>query len=114
MVINKQNLDLVFNALSDATRRAMLTRLAEGEANISTLSAPFKISQPAISKHMRVLEKAGLIERHKNGREHFISIAPKRAKEAQNWIGFYTKHWEARFDALDAYLKEHDLENHKN
>ncbi|VAW16985.1 Transcriptional regulator, ArsR family [hydrothermal vent metagenome] len=114
MVIDKQNLDLVFNALADPTRRAMLARLSNGETSISKLGAPFNMSQPAISKHMRVLEKAGLIERTRKGREHIISIAPAPAKQAGDWIAFYTRHWEARFDAVDAYLKQHNLHNPKN
>ncbi len=114
MVMNEQILDLVFNALADPTRRAMLAQLSKGESNISALASPFKMSQPAISKHMRVLEKAGLIERTRKGREHIISIAPAPAKQASDWIAFYTKHWEARFDALDDYLKLHNLHNPKN
>jgi len=114
MVMNEQNLDLVFNALSDPTRRAMLARLSKGKTNISTLASPFKMSQPAISKHMRVLEKAGLIERTRKGREHIISIAPAPAKQAGEWISFYTRHWEARFNAVEDYLKQHNLHNLKN
>jgi len=112
--MNEQKLDLVFNALSDSTRRAMLSKLSAGESNISTLAAPFKMSQPAISKHMRVLERAGLIERSKRGREHIISIAPAAANEARDWIAFYTSHWIDKFDAVDAYLKENNLHNKKN
>jgi len=114
MVMNQQNLNLVFNALADPTRRAMLARLSKGETNISTLAFPFKMSQPAISKHMRVLEKAGLIERDRKGREHIISIAPAPAKQAGEWIAFYTRHWETRFDAVEDYLNQHNLHNPKN
>jgi len=114
MVMNELHLDLVFNALADPTRRAMLARLSKGKTNITTLASPFNMSQPAISKHMRVLEKAGLIKRARKGREHIISIAPSPAKQAGEWITFYTKHWEARFDAVDAYLKQNNLHNPKN
>ena len=114
MVIDEQKLDLVFNALADKTRRAMLATLSEGQSNISTLAAPHKMSQPAISKHMRVLERAGLIKRTKNGREHIISVAPAPAKQVGDWIAFYTSHWIDRFDAVDTYLTENKLHNPKN
>ena len=114
MVIKKRNLDLVFGALADGTRRAMLARLSNGETSISKLGAPFDISQPAISKHMRVLERAGLIRRTRKGREHLVSIAPAPARQAGDWIGFYIRQWEAKFDSMDAHLKENNLHNPKN
>ncbi len=114
MVMNEKQLGLVFAALSDATRRGMLARLAQGQTNISTLAAPYKMSQPAISKHMRVLEGAGLIKRTRKGREHLISIAPAPAREAHDWIAYYTRHWISRFDEVDAYLAKNNLKNPKN
>lgn len=107
MVINSQQLDLTFGALADSTRRSILVQLSEkGESNVSTLAKPHKMSQPAISKHLRVLEKAGLIERHKRGREQFVRVKPEKAKQAADWITYYTKFWADQFEAVDAYLKE--------
>lgn len=98
-------LDRVFGALSDPTRRGMLERLAAGETRVSTLGEPYAMSQPAISKHLRVLEKAGLIQRTRRGREHHIRVDPGPIEEAQTWIGHYARHWKQQFDAVDAYLK---------
>ncbi len=106
MVIDKDQLDRVFGALSDATRRGMLSRLAQGEASITELAAPYAMSQPAISKHMRVLEKAGLITRTRRGREHIIRANPGPAEQAGGWIAYYARFWNRHFDAVDAYLKE--------
>ncbi len=100
------DLDLVFQALSDATRRGMLAKLAEGETNVSTLAAPFDLSQPAISKHVRVLERAGLIEKEKRGRENFIRVKAGPLDEAGGWIARYAEFWRAQFDAVDDYLKQ--------
>lgn len=106
MVINEQQLDKVFGALSDATRRGMLARLAQGETNITTLAAPYQISQPAISKHLGVLERAGLIERTRRGREHLIRANPTPAKQASDWIAYYAQFWTEQFDAVEAYLQQ--------
>lgn len=103
--MNKERLDLVFSALADKTRRGMLAQLAEGEANISQLAGGYDISQPAISKHIRVLEKAGLITRTKAGRETLIRVNPGAIEDAQNWIGYYARFWKAQFDAVDTHLK---------
>ncbi len=105
MVINEVQLDLIFGALSDATRRGMLAQLSEGETNISALAAPHKMSQPAISKHLRVLERAGLVQRIRRGRDHIIRINPEPAEEAGRWIAYYTQFWKQQFDRVDAYLK---------
>jgi DNA-binding transcriptional ArsR family regulator len=93
MVINADQLDLVFGALSDPTRRGILEQLSRGVTNVSTLAAPYAISQPAVSKHLRVLERAGLIERTREGREHHIRVNPGPVEEAQNWIGHYARFW---------------------
>ena len=92
----------------------MLARLSNGKTSISEPGAPLDISRPAISKHVHVLEKAGLIERKRNGREHIICIAPTPARQSGDWIGFYIRQWEAKFDAMDACLKENSLHNPKN
>lgn len=106
MVINSQQLDSTFGALADSTRRAMLVQLSKhGESNVSSLAKPHQMSQPAISKHLRVLESAGLIERQKRGREQFVRIKPERAKQAADWIAYYTKFWVDQFDAVEKYIK---------
>ncbi len=104
-------LDSVFGALSDATRRGILEMLSRGETNVRTLAAPFKMSQPAISKHLRVLESAGLIRREKVGREHRISVDARAVEQAQDWIAHYSKVWKEQFDAVDAYLTKHQKKN---
>ncbi|MEP3279206.1 MAG: metalloregulator ArsR/SmtB family transcription factor [Stappiaceae bacterium] len=103
MVID--NLDLVFGALSDATRRGMLAQLSQGEMNVSALAAPHSMSQPAISKHLRVMEGAGLIERHKRGRETFVRVRPAATDGAAAWISHYSQFWKQHFDAVDSVLK---------
>lgn len=107
MVINEKQLDLVFGALSDATRRGILAQLSEGQTNITTLAKPYDISQPAISKHLRVLEKAGLIEKSKQGREYVIRANPIPAEQAGGWIAFYARYWKQHFDAVEQYLQKH-------
>ncbi|MEE8105082.1 MAG: metalloregulator ArsR/SmtB family transcription factor [Planctomycetota bacterium] len=106
-------LDRVFGALSDPTRRGMLAQLSEGETNVSALAAPYDVSQPAISKHLRVLERAGLIRRTRRGREHHIKVDPRPIEEARGWIATYAKYWQRQFDAVDEYLQERDLKNQK-
>ena len=98
-------LDRVFHALSDPTRRAMLARLSKGEATVSTLAAPFTTSLPAISKHLRVLEEAGLITRDVRGREHHCSLEPRPLKTAAEWIEYHQRFWETRLDALEDLLQ---------
>ena len=98
------NLDQVFFALSDGTRRAILSRLAEGSTTIGELAEPFSISSPAISKHMKILEKAGLIERRIDGRQHHCSLSTSALKTAEDWINFHRKFWESRLDALEDLL----------
>lgn len=108
MVIQQAQLDRVFGALSDATRRGMLAQLSQGEANITALAAPYNISQPAISKHLRVLEQAGLIERTRRGREHIIRANPVPAEQARDWISYYAQFWNDHFDAMEAYLEQNE------
>ena len=106
MVMNDAQLDRVFGALADATRRGMLAQLSNGETNITTLAAPYAISQPAISKHVRVLEQAGLIERTRRGREYIIRANPAPAEQARDWISYYAQFWQQQFDAVEEYLKQ--------
>lgn len=106
MVMNQHQLDLVFGALSDATRRGILAQLAQGETNVSDLAAPYKMSQPAVSKHLRVLENAGLISREKRGRESYVAVTPAPAQTAIDWVSYYAKFWAAQFEAVDAYLNK--------
>lgn len=107
-----EQLTTVFFALADPTRRAILERLAQGEASGTELARPFSISVPAISKHLRVLEHANLILHRKDGRTHLFSLAPSPMKEAAAWLDHYRRFWEAQFDSLDTYLKEQDTHEH--
>lgn len=99
-------LDATFSALSDPTRRAILSRLTKGEATVTGLAAPFKISLPAVSKHLRVLERAGLIHREKRGRVHRLSLKAEAMREASEWLDFHQRFWEEGFDALARFLDE--------
>ncbi|MCH9647909.1 MAG: metalloregulator ArsR/SmtB family transcription factor [Deltaproteobacteria bacterium] len=108
MVIGKSQLDSVFGALSDPIRRGILERLSAGETKVGALAAPYDVSQPAISKHLRVLEKAGLIQRTRRGREHHIKVDPRPIEEARSWIATYVRFWHHQFEAVDIYLKEQE------
>ena len=105
MVNYSHHLDSTFGALSDATRRAILARLASGEATVSELAEPFRISLPAISKHLRVLESAGLLRRNIDGRVHRCTLGSQPMKEAAGWIEQYRAFWESQPDALANYLE---------
>ena len=100
------SLDATFSALSDPTRRAILSRLSRGEATVTGLAAPFDISLPAVSKHLRVLERAGLIRREKRGRVHRLRLEAEPMREASEWLDFHQRFWEEGFDALARYLDE--------
>ena len=99
-------LDLVFRALGDRTRRAQLARLKKGPARVTELAEPFDMSLPAISKHLKVLESAGLIRRDIEGRVHHCSLRPETLKEASQWLTEYRSFWEGTLDALAAYVEE--------
>ncbi|CAN5507790.1 metalloregulator ArsR/SmtB family transcription factor [soil metagenome] len=99
-------LSRTFGALSDPTRRAILTRLAEGEATVTELAEPFEMSLPAVSKHLKVLERAGLITRSREAQWRPARLDPEPLKEAAGWLIEYRQFWEASFDRLDEYLKE--------
>ena len=97
-------LDDVFGALADPTRRGIVTRLAEGPCSVTELGAPFAISAPAISKHLSVLERAGLIARWKTGRVHYCRLLVDPLGRAGQWIEEHLVFWERQFDALEGYL----------
>lgn len=100
-------LDATFAALADPTRRAVLAQLADkGEATVTELAEPFDMSLPGFSRHLKVLEKAGLIERSRQAQFRPCTINPEPLKEASDWLADYRKLWEARFDRLDALLAE--------
>jgi DNA-binding transcriptional ArsR family regulator len=103
---NDDPLSVTFAALADPTRRSILARLAQGEASVKDLAAPFDMSQPAISKHLRVLERAGLIGqgRQAQWRPRRLQAGPLR--EVAGWVDQYRRHWEESFERLDAYLRD--------
>lgn len=100
------SLDSTFAALADPTRRAILARLAHSEASVTELAEPFNISLPAISRHLRVLEKAGLLAREREGRVHRCRLKAEPMKQAAEWMATYQPFWEGQFDALANYLAE--------
>ena len=100
------HLSTTFAALADPTRRAILARLAQGEASVKDLSAPFDMTQPAISKHLRVLERAGLIERGRQAQWRPRRLRAGPLRDIADWIGQYRRHWEESFERLDDYLRE--------
>src|SRR5499427_790743 len=101
-----QQLDAIFAALADPTRRAIVARLASGEASMMELAKPFAMSQPAISKHLKVLERAGLISRGQDRQRRPRRLEAKRLAEATRWLERYRRVWEANFQRLDALLEE--------
>jgi len=106
MVNYSTALDSTFAALSDATRRGILARLASGEASVSELAAPYEMSLPAVSKHLRVLESAGLVARRKDGRVQRCQLTATPMKNAADWIEHYRRFWEAQFDSLARFLED--------
>jgi DNA-binding transcriptional ArsR family regulator len=99
-------LSTTFAALADPTRRAILARLASGEASVKDLSAPFDMSQPAISKHLRVLERAGLIEQGRQAQWRPRRLRAGPLRDIADWVNQYRRHWEESFERLDAYFRE--------
>ncbi len=99
-------LDAVFAALADPTRRAIIERLSRSEARVTEVAEPFPISLNAVSKHIRVLEASGMVERHKKGRDHFLSINTRSLDEVDGWIERTRRYWEARLDAMEDLLLE--------
>ena len=109
--MNDTQLDAVFAALADPTRRALLNRLTEGDASVAELATPFAMSQPAISKHLKVLEGAGLISRHSVATARFSHLEAEPLKEAIEYMERYKRFWATTFDKLDAALAAHQEEN---
>lgn len=110
-----EKLDLTFAALANATRREILARLAEGEATVNELAEPFNMSLPAISKHIKVLERAGLITRGQKAQYRPCTLDATPLKEISNWTEQYRHVWEARFDQMDDYINQlKHKENHDN
>lgn len=97
-------LSLTFGALADPTRRAILARLAKGQASVSELASPFDMSLPAVSKHLKVLERAGLVERGRDAQYRPARLNARPLKEASTWVERYRELWEERFDRLDAII----------
>jgi DNA-binding transcriptional ArsR family regulator len=93
-------LDAVFSALADPTRRAIVVRLTEGDASVSELARPFDVSLPAVTKHLAVLERAGLLEHHKEGRVRRCRLVGDPMGAAEDWLGSYRRFWERRLDSL--------------
>ena len=104
--MSAERLNATFAALADPTRRAILARLASGEVSVNDLAKPFAMSQPAISKHLKVLEKAGLIARGRDAQRRPCRLAPQPLAEANAWLEKYRELWEANFERLDELLEE--------
>jgi DNA-binding transcriptional ArsR family regulator len=100
------HLSATFSALADPTRRAILARLALGETSVTELAAPFEMSMPAVSKHLKVLERAGLISRGREAQWRPCRIEAAALKDVDDWLERYRQFWEASFDRLDEYLRE--------
>jgi DNA-binding transcriptional ArsR family regulator len=103
-----EELDLLFGALADATRRAIIEKLAQGEATVTELAAPFSISLPAISRHLRVLERASVITRSQQGRWRSARLCPASLTDAATWIALHERLWAERLDRLDDHLAQLD------
>jgi len=101
-----QVLDQTYAALADPTRRAILTRLQQQEARVTELAAPFNMSLNAVSKHLQVLERAGLIRREVRGREHYLSAKPEPLQYAADWLNAYQQFWDHRLERLDTFLRQ--------
>ena len=99
-------LDTTFSALADPTRRAILARLAAGEATVTELAAPFAMSQPAVSKHLKVLERAGLVSRGRDAQRRPVRLEAQPLKAAVDWLADYRDYWEESYRQLDALLRE--------
>ena len=100
-----QQLDATFIALADPTRRAILARLMNGEASVNQLAEPFSISQPAVSKHLKILERAGLVSRSRDATRRPVKIEARPMREAADWLENYRKFWEQNYQRLDALLE---------
>jgi DNA-binding transcriptional ArsR family regulator len=112
--MSTDRLDATFSALADPTRRAILARLASGERSVSELAEPFAMSMPAISKHLKVLQRAGLIERGREAQWRPCRLSPAPLKDASDWLEHYRRFWEESFDRLEEYLRELQKKEKKN
>lgn len=108
-----EQLDSVFNALADPTRRAILARLTEGDANVAQLAAPFRMSQPAVSRHLKVLEQAGLISRHRRATARLSHLEAEPLREATTWLADYREYWTQSYERLDELLERLQRERSK-
>jgi DNA-binding transcriptional ArsR family regulator len=104
MATQTEILDVVFGAVADSTRRSILDRLRHGPLTVSELAAPYAMSLNAVSKHVKKLERAGLIRRQIRGREHSCELDAARFEEALNWMSYYSRFWSERMDALEKHL----------
>ena len=102
----RDELSTTFNALADPTRRAILARLAAGEATVTEIAAPFALSLPAVSKHLKVLQRAGLITQGRQAQWRPCRLEPTRLKKVSDWVARYRQFWEESFDRLDEFLRE--------
>jgi len=110
--LSEDELDRAFGALADPTRRAILALLTEGDAGVLEVAAPFPMSQPAITKHLGVLESAGLVSRHRRARQRLCHLEAARLKQLSEWVGSYREFWEESFERLDELLEELQGEEH--
>ena len=101
-----QALDLAFSALADPSRRAIVARLADSELTVGEIARPLPMSLPAVSKHLAILERAGLVARRKQGRVHHLRLVPGGLTPAEEWIAQHRAFWESRFDSLERYLRD--------
>jgi DNA-binding transcriptional ArsR family regulator len=108
MVTNAERLTRVFGALADPTRRAIVARLERGEATVGELAEPFDMSRPAISKHLVVLEEAGLVRRVRVGRENWCRLQPVQLRTVDQWVSRYRLYWNQRLDELTEYLEKEE------
>ncbi len=106
MHASPQQLDVVFKAVSDGTRRAILRRLSTGPSTVQAVASEFPMSLPAVSKHIRILEGAGLIDRRVEGRTHHLTINAHQLQDATEWLNFYQQFWAEGLDSLERFLKK--------
>ncbi|MGB0570539.1 MAG: ArsR/SmtB family transcription factor [Alphaproteobacteria bacterium] len=107
----KYNLDKTFAALADPTRRAILTRLTDGHATVGELAEPFQMSLPAVSKHLKVLQQAGLIERRRDGRTQICAVQAAPLQDADEWLARYRAFWDGSLDSLAQFLENDDTKD---
>lgn len=110
MVKYNRELDATFQALADPTRRAIVAALSHGQASVTELARPHRMSLPAVMKHLRVLQRAGLVTQRKRGRTRQCRLAPRPLQQAEGWISQYRVFWQGQFDALDRYLTRQKAE----